>query len=424
MARIDSAYDYFLTTYADSIDSRYNSHKKSELRETYNNIIKANKESPLYKISKTNDLGKFAIDIKESANAIYNSIADLTSNGNDIESILQKKIAYSTDDASITTNYVGDDEAPSESFEIEIESLAKPQVNFGNYLQPNAKAFEEGQYTFDLDIKNNSYEFQFNVGPNDTNIDVQQKLVRLINNSDVGLTAGIDINSKGDGALFIASKATGLSANEERLFNIQSGASWREINTLGISEITSPATNSSFKLNGVDHSSLSNTFTVNKAFEVTLHKPTTKPATIGLMNDSDALSQGVNSLLTGYNRMVDTGLRYSQAHTNKALLNDTLSISRHMSESLSACGIEADETGLLSLDSQKLSEAINSENKENVFQTLNAFKNSVFSFAKRASINPMNYVDKTIVEYKNPSKTLAFPYATSQYSGLLVDYGL
>lgn len=51
MAKIDSAYSYYLNTYGSSAVSRYDTHKKSELRNTYNRIVKLNKESPLYKIS-------------------------------------------------------------------------------------------------------------------------------------------------------------------------------------------------------------------------------------------------------------------------------------------------------------------------------------------------------------------------------------
>ena len=69
MSRIDTAYNYFMTTYGNNIGNRYESHKKSELRDTYNKIVKANKDSPLYKIKDTEDMGQFAIDIKEHANA-------------------------------------------------------------------------------------------------------------------------------------------------------------------------------------------------------------------------------------------------------------------------------------------------------------------------------------------------------------------
>ena len=51
MAVIDSAYQYYLSTYAGSGMSRYDTHKKSQLRAVYNNIVKVNKDSPLYKIN-------------------------------------------------------------------------------------------------------------------------------------------------------------------------------------------------------------------------------------------------------------------------------------------------------------------------------------------------------------------------------------
>lgn len=59
MAKIDSAYSYYLNTYGSSAVSRYDTHKKSELRNTYNRIVKLNKESPLYKISSSGDVKKF-----------------------------------------------------------------------------------------------------------------------------------------------------------------------------------------------------------------------------------------------------------------------------------------------------------------------------------------------------------------------------
>ena len=45
MAAIDSAYQYYLSTYGNSTVSRYDTHKKSQLRDTYNKIVKTNKES-------------------------------------------------------------------------------------------------------------------------------------------------------------------------------------------------------------------------------------------------------------------------------------------------------------------------------------------------------------------------------------------
>ena len=424
MARIDTAYNYFMTTYGDNIGSRYESHKKSELRDTYNKIIKANKESPLYKIKNSEDMGQFAIDIKEHANSMSLSVSNLSTTGDDIESVLDKRIAYSSDSDSVDVIYVGEDSDNADDFTIEVRSLAEPQVNTGNYLAPNGHDFEEGQYSFDLDIRNHSYEFQFNVNAGEENITVQNKIVRLLNTSDVGLSAQLLTDSSGAKAIQVSSKSTGLASDETSIFNISSSISWRELNILGIDRMTQSASNSDFTLNGNDHESLSNTFTVNKAYELMLKAPSNGPVSIGLMNDTEALTDGINQLLDSYNGMIDVGLKYNGAHQNRTLFNEISSIGNSMADSLSATGITSDGLGHLNLDGEKLSSVINSEDRQAAFDTLNNLKQSIGKAASKASINPMAYVDKAIVEYKNPGKTLAAPYATSAYSGMMVNYGL
>ncbi len=425
MARIDAAYNYFMTTYGDNIGSRYESHKKSELRDTYNRIVKANKESPLFKIKDTEDIGQFAIDIKEHANSMAISVSNLSSAGDDISAVLNKRIASSSQPDSVDVLYVGNSEDDAENFNIEVTALAKPQVNTGNFLSPDGHDFAEGQYSFDLDIRNHSYEFQFNVNKGENNHAVQSKIVRLLNTSDVGLGANLISNeATGKNAIQITSKATGLAEDEESIFKIASTISWRELNTLGIDKITQMPSNSSFKLNGNAHQSLSNTFTVNKTYELNLKSPSKGAVSIGLMNDTEALSTGINQLLDSYNGMLDIGLRYNGAHQNRALFNDISSIARSQSESLAQVGISTDELSHLSLDKDALSEVINSENRDQAFATLNKLKESIGKAASKASINPMAYVDKTIVEYKNPGKTLAAPYANSAYSGMIVNFGL
>lgn len=424
MARIDAAYNYFMSVYGKDIGNRYESHKKSELRNTYNKIVKANKDSPLYKINDTEDLGQFAIDIKENANNILNAVSNLSSEGDNIESILSKRIAYSSDSDSVDVLYVGDDDSSSDNFIIEVESLATPQVNIGNFLSPTGHDFEAGQYAFDLDTRNHSYEFQYNVNKGDNNLDIQSKIVRLINSSDVGLSAEMVSNGQGQNAIRIESKTTGLAEDETYIFSISSNTNWREMNTLGIDQLYEQAGNSSFKLNDTAHTSMSNTFTVNKSYELVLKNVTNEPVSVGLMSDTEALAQGLSQMLDSYNGMIDVGLRYTGAHQNRALFNDISSVGRSLSDSLSTVGISSDELSHLTLDKDALSSAINSSQRDDAFATLNTLKSAMGNAASKASINPIAYVDKAICEYKNPGKTLAAPYAASQYSGMMVSYDL
>ena len=108
MARIDNAYAYYISTYAQKTVSRYDSHKKSELRKVYNKIVKINKDSPLYKIPNLTDAKKYAIDIKENARSIQNVVASLSDQYGSFEDSFKKKVAMSSDDEKVSVTYIGD----------------------------------------------------------------------------------------------------------------------------------------------------------------------------------------------------------------------------------------------------------------------------------------------------------------------------
>ena len=200
MAVIDSAYQYYLSTYAGSGMSRYDTHKKSQLRAVYNNIVKVNKDSPLYKINFTRDTGRFAIDIKEQARSIENFIAALSNNAPDdnAEHAFSRKIAQSSDEDAVSVQYIGSnmDADNSKQFDITVERLATPQVNRGVYLAQGASDFVPGNYSFDLNTNLSSYEFQYTISGRDTNETVQRKIMRLINNANIGLNATLVSNDR------------------------------------------------------------------------------------------------------------------------------------------------------------------------------------------------------------------------------------
>ena len=427
MARIDAAYNYYLSTYNPRGNgSKYDIHKKSELRAAYNEMLKANKESPLYKIDMDDgDLTRFAIDLKENARAAKNIIAEMSSSGDSMESLLDKKVASSSNDDLVSVTFVGDENSDtSPSFNMEVNALATPQINTGNFLNSDGYDFEEGHYSFDLNTTSNSFEFQFNVSIGDNNLDVQKKIARLVNSSDVGLTAEIISNGLNQSSLQLTSKKTGLPEGETELFSIETNTSWAEVNRLGINNITSPAHNSSFTLNDSEHQSMSNTFTINKAFEVTLHKPTNgEPVNVGFKTNTEALADSVSDLIKAYNNMVRIGANYSQGHNN-SYFNEMTAIGRSLSTQLSDIGITQTDNGSLVMDRDAIQNGVTGANRSDVFKTLNTFKNALSNAANKTAINPMKYVDKLLVEYKNPGKTFTAVYASSAYAGMLVDQAL
>lgn len=456
MARIDSAYAYYMTTYAGQQVSRYDAHKKSDLRKVYNRIVKTNKEAPLFKIPDIDSAKKYAIDIKENAKSIQNVVASLSGSNGDFNSTFQKKIAISSKEDKVGVEYVDSDDSNNsvEEFEIEVRKLATPQINTGQYLANDGLSFAPGSYSFDLNTTTSSYEFQFNVNFGEKNLAVLQKLARLVNNSNLGIDATL-LQEDNKTALSLISHQTGLSKDEDALFSISPGAdvaSMKAMDLLQINQINQLPSNSDFSLNGNAHSSLSNTFTINNAFELTLKDTTDEPVTIGFKASTDAVADNIQTLLDAYNGILDTAKKYTYTdqlktatnnasgksrssmnpsdskakvdHAGNKLLKEMSSLARQRRASLEYIGLLMSDDGKLSINKDVLTEAIEPDRAEATFNTLNQFKDALSDKADNAAIDPMNYVNKVIVAYKNPGHNFNTPYVTSMYSGLMMDYSV
>ena len=426
MARIDSAYAYYVMTYGNKEVSRYDSHKKSDLRKVYNNIVKTNKESPLYKISNMDNAKRFAIDIKENAKSIQNVVASLSDKYGSFEDSFQKKVAVSSDADKIGVTYIGNgtEENQAEQFSISVEQLAAPQVNTGNYLKDNGHSFKPDSYSFDLDTNTAAYEFQYTVSEDETNLDVMNKLANLVNKSNLGITAKVQSDGHGSSALTLTSVQTGLGSGETQLFSLSPDASpgsMEAMEILGINKVSEAAHNSSFTLNGTQHSSLSNTFTINNAFELTLKGTTDgQAASIGFKANTDAIADNIQTLVDAFNDIIATAESYSEEDGNK-LLNDMASLSRNNQASLEYIGLMVGDNGSITIDRDILARAVEPNRADNTFSTLKQFRDAIGNKADNVSINPMNYVNKVVVAYKNPGHNFATPYITSIYSGMMLD---
>lgn len=427
MAAIDTAYGYYLSTYANKSASRYDTHKKSELRNIYNTIVKINKESPLYKFQNTGDVQKFAIDIKEGARNIKNVVASL-SDDDDISTAFQKKIAFSTQENIVTANYIGTSKQAEtmDNFEIEVRQLAKPQINLGTFMDKERLDLRPDTYAFDLETTSAAYEFQFNVTSSDTNYDVQKKLADLISNAGINLQGSVIEDEQGRSALKIESGNTGRNRNEDFLFNITPQGnrnSMTALNVLGIDYISQPSQNAEFLLNGKERSSFTNTFSINNAFELTLHGISEEgnPATIGFKANIDAIADNIQTLVDSYNGVIQTADKYADTQRSTRLFRDISSAAFALQNHLEPLGLMVDSHGEISIDKALLEEAVNVEDPSESFSVLNDFKNLLNEKATNASLDPMKYVDKIVVVYKNPQKTLVTPYVTSIYSGMMMD---
>ncbi len=428
-AVMDNAYNYFLTTYGNSSVSRYDAHKRSELRTTYNNIVKINKDSPLYKIKESGDVEKFVIDIKENARNLKNIIASLSTDDTGIESAFRKKVAVSTDPDIVDAVYVGNgrEKDSASKYTVEVKQLAAPQTNLGNFLRDDTLDILPGSYSFDLSTTVASYEFQFSVNQNDNNRKLLDKISRLINTANIGLDASLVSDERDRSALKIESKQTGMREGEDYIFQIMpdgANLSKAAMDALGIGRTVSDAHNAHFILNGSERSAYSNRFTIDNTFELNL-KNTSKegsPVSIGYKTSVDAVADNIQSLIDSYNQMLGTAQNYSRTQKDSVkLISDIGSVAKDFQTEFENIGLLVDTSGTISIDRTLLANAVGAENSSESFSILNQFKDALNAKAERASINPMNYVDKILVAYKNPGRNFVTPYITSIYSGMMLD---
>ncbi|MDE7203622.1 MAG: hypothetical protein K2O91_17400 [Lachnospiraceae bacterium] len=444
------ALDQYMTTYGSSDSSNFNRkynkrssrfamHDSSELQNLYSTIQWKNRFAPLYLTDPTPRSIAYAIHLKESANSLKQTIG-LLSNDDDLFSM---KSAYSDNESLASVEYEPDDadgEVPTD-FTLEVENFASPQVNTSKYLKANQPvSLEPGSYSFDILTNKLHYELQFNVHEGDTNNDLQKKLSRLINNSDIGVSARV-VESRGLTALEVTSDAYGLPVQGERHFTItDENTTYHSgiVDYLGLNKTIKEATNAIYSIDGNEESSYSNTFSVHGAYHVTLHPENSTAGTtmsdqitaraaaitsanntaakngsakIGLYPDAESLSNNIETFVEGYNRFMNGVINdETEESLTKLLSKDLHKFLDLHSYNLEKYGISvnADAT----LDYQKSDEITDAA-------AIKGFGSQILRKLNAISLDPMEYIDRRICAYPNPNASYPNPYMTSIYTGML-----
>lgn len=422
---INNIYNYYLTTYAPKSTTKYDAHKKSELRGVYNSIVKLNKDDSLYIIDKSASTREFAIGIKEVARDFRNTVASL--GGLNENEFLNKKAAFSTNENLANATYIGENSAYAEapSFALGVDKLASPQVNTGKALPPGNISMAEGTYSFDIGINGFNYEFQYNIKASDTNKSVQEKLSRLINNTNIGLQSQVLEDENGNTSLEIASERTGSNGGNN-IFTISDNNTSKtagSVDYFGLDNTSVVNSDSDFRINGEEKHASGNTFTVDKLYEVTLNGISQSEediANITLQTDIDSMISNISVFTDGYNAFLEKSSDFSEKHPlTRQLINDITNIAKYRADDLHEMGLVLEEDGRFSLDESKLKESVANGTIEHNFKVLQNFTGSMLNKANEISLNPLKYADKTLVAYKNPGHNFTAPYVASPYTGMM-----
>ena len=191
----------------------------------------------------------------------------------------------------------------------------------------------------------------------------------------------------------------------------------------GLDYISRDASNARFLINGEDRFASSNHFTVGKMFDVELKgiSPEGEPTEIGLKPDLESLTDNVTHLIDGYNSFVQAANSYLDTQAkSRQLVHEMSGITSLYRQPLESTGLDLSDDGTVTIDTHRLQKAAQeSESIAQTFGYIKDFSNMLLRKVNQVSLNPMEYVEKTVVAYKNPGHNFVSPYATSSYSGMM-----
>lgn len=398
-----------------------------ELKNIYDNIVRFNAESPLYMVELSDDLQDFAIQVKEHARELKSSIDTIVSSSSKNNGkLFHKKLLTSSHPNIAGVKFIGAN-YNFDSFSdcsLDIHNLAAPQINRGNRLRPDSHQLPPQLYSFRINIGKYDYEFEFQVKEKECNLDIQKKVAKLLNRSDIGIYASLEaVPNSNRHFLQLQSNNTG-SINGTIIFSVTDGSHQSALSILGIDQIDQHPTNASFTLNNIEKSSFSNTFTVNKLYEISIYQTTThcSPVWIGLSNDMNAIYEHISKLFAQYNTLLKLSFSPASSDLKTTKLHTHLNyIAQCYNKELKTLGIFQDEHHILHIHSDQLHSKIKQEEKgDGLYPELQTFLRTLSERLDAILLNPMDYVDKKVVTYPDTEKK-AFPssYITSMYSGLL-----
>lgn len=427
---INSVYNYYAAQYGHREYSKYDTHSKAQLKSTFGRLQKINSQTPSYKIDFSDAALKYAIDLKENARELSQIADELSDESTD--SITYKRSATSSSPQVIDAEYIGDSCVQDyEPLEVTVSQLACPQTNTGNFLQPNSKPFAAGEYSFDLQVQDLTYQFEFGVNATDTVTDTQQKIARLINQADIGLNAQLLTDGLGNSAISITSDATGIRGISPTIFHIQSqnssdasDSNTELVSTLGLDRVTQYPANAVYSVNGTTATSASNEVTIDNNYVLTFFDTTGKaPVTISMNTDTDAIADSIGELIDGYNNLISVTANDANEHFegNEKLKKDFAGIAKSYNHLLNENGLSVTDNGTIAVDRDAIISAADNGTLGDIFSGLNAFKQAVQKKAEDISLNPMDYVNNKIIAYKNPLRPTNDPYNLSAYTGMIFD---
>lgn len=418
-------YDQYLTSYRSGRDSRYDIHSNDTLKKLYSAIQWTDRFHPAYMSEPSSDDIYTAVSLKEQACSFKHSLSSIKEEN--LQHLFAKKISYSSEPDLVTVSFDDENgqEAPT-SFHVKVHQFATPQKNIGNFLNSDQYVIlPEETYSFDVSINQKNYELQFRIDNNMTHKALQNKLVRLINHSDIGIHASLleDSSNASRNALLLTSDSIGKKRNDTLFFKISDDNTSMKngiVNYLGLNREIIPPDDLIYEIDEEVFSSYINEIDVFNSYHLTFHPEKTvyncieQPVTIGVYPDIESMEQNIKTYVNSYNQFITT---MSQISRVKELYNNFRKFTNIHRNNLVDYGITVQSDYTLCYG--KINQSKFQDTQNDPLADLQHYGSKIESMIDEVIMDPMKYLNRRICSYKNPQIQYINPYETSIYTGLL-----
>lgn len=392
------------SNYMNSIGSmyKYNYNQMRNVSSSYNNAG-INKPQTTGKQSYVNN---DAVSYLSKIRAVAGNMLDSINNVSNVFTF-SKMQAVSANSEYLKVN---SDSKATSSFKdtrVEIDQVARAQVNEGNALKADDRFGQSGTRQFEIEQGGKRYQFSIDVREGDTNKDVQQRMADAVNSRNIGVTATVSENKNdGTGTLSFSSRNTGEDSGNNFTVRDVAGSL---VSETGVNRTTQAAQNAVYRINnGATQTSKTNDVSLGNGVSVTLQRETAGAVTVNARNDTAAQIDAAKELVNSFNNMLDTAKSGSAG--NNRLLNDLNNTRDSYALSLERLGITANNDGTLKVDDKKLGAAAENGSLNSFLgQTGSAsygFTNRLTRIADNVQYNSSAYSSNTISNNAQSSQNL------------------
>lgn len=416
-----SVYNNLIQGHVMMRQTRFDSHKRDELKAIHHRIRRINADKPFYKITFDEDTQEYALGVKEKALALADALKELSSD--DASGVFSKHILVSDQPESVAVQTVdGFDPTGFEALAVSVTELSISQRNEGHYVSIGETELVTGQYNFTIGVEDNLYSFQFIVQKGSTNKELQTKLSDFINKSNIGLRTNVSImKESGRSRMDIWAKENGVPF-KLRDTRMPDNTYLGIVRHFGLDNVVMEAKKTTAYINGEEIVTAAHEYVMDSGLQLNFLDATKEtPAIISsVVADAPVIAQ-INEFIHKYNDFmayISVGAGVHKA--SRKLIMEMNLMSGNISDVLRENGIMIMPDGTISMDRELIQKSIRSGNMEQLFKNNGAVTDKMIERFGDITLNPLDFIDKTIITYPNTQVKNPFnPYVNSAYSGLM-----